>query len=207
MAYKRKESPYYQIRRKRLPGYGDTGVLSSGLKSKRSAEAAERTLEEIAEWALLDAKWTNLLDAVCKSKRITIAQLLQARRDRRLERLCASLSDPLIADVIARLRTRGIDASHRQGFELLERLMPAQARLTYLDAKRITALCHQAEAEGRKRNSVRRTLHRAISTLLREEFGRSERNRSSMMSSMQPSATAETSTCRQAKRRPWCVMH
>lgn len=183
MAYKRKRSPYYQIRRRNLPGYGDTGILSSGFKYKQSAEAVERLLEEIAELALFNPKWTALLDAVCKTRTVTIVQLLQAKRDRKLEHLCANLSDPLLSDLIADRRSRALDRSRRIGFDMLEGTvglmdqLPSPLRLSHLNAKTITAICLKAEAGGRKRNSVRRTLYRAVSTLLREELGKSGRNR------------------------------
>lgn len=37
MPYKRDRSPYYYVRRRRLPGYGDTGRLSSHVTSKKIA--------------------------------------------------------------------------------------------------------------------------------------------------------------------------
>ena len=46
-----------------------------------------------------------------------------------------------------------------------------------LDARVITALCQRAERDGRKRNSVRRYILRAISLLLRHHLGRAERDR------------------------------
>lgn len=176
MAYKRKESPFYQIRRRRLPGYGDTGILSSGFKHRRTAEAAERVLEELAELALFDQKWTKLLDAVCKHKTVSVTELMQAKRDRRLDALSQNLSDPLVLEVINKQRSRGVDKSHRIGYDILESLITPEHRLSHLDSRVILDLCHRAEGEGRKRNSVRRTLYRAISTLIRQEYGKSRRN-------------------------------
>ena len=45
MPYKRRDSPYYYIRRKKLPGYGDTGRISSGVTAKKVAGDMDRALE------------------------------------------------------------------------------------------------------------------------------------------------------------------
>ena len=63
------------------------------------------------------------------------------------------------------------------GLDMLLRYAPTSMRLGELNAKSITSLCVKAEQDGRMRNSVRRTLHRAISMLLRFHLGNAERNR------------------------------
>ncbi len=57
MPYKRDRSPYYYVRRRRLPGYGDTGRHSSQVTSKKIAHDMERLLEDLAQQALLDPTW------------------------------------------------------------------------------------------------------------------------------------------------------
>ena len=63
-AYRRKGSPYWQCRRRRLPGYGDTGQLNSQVRDRRTAERMEHLLEQIAQRALVQPAWYTLLDAV-----------------------------------------------------------------------------------------------------------------------------------------------
>ena len=46
-----------------------------------------------------------------------------------------------------------------------------------MDPKAVLDLCRRAEQSGLKRNTVRRQLHRAISRLLRQEYGEAERDR------------------------------
>lgn len=76
----------------------------------------------------------------------------------------------------------------RLGFDMLRALAPRKARLSYVrEPKNVLDLCRRSERgepvdedgtlSPQKRNSVRRTLYRAISLLLREELGRAERNR------------------------------
>ncbi|MFN3537119.1 MAG: hypothetical protein ACK4Y4_06705, partial [Brevundimonas sp.] len=59
----------------------------------------------------------------------------------------------------------------------LARLHGVEGRVDFIDGGNLAALCRASEAAGRKRNTVRRTLHRAISALLRAEVGNAERNR------------------------------
>lgn len=189
MPYKRPDSPYYYCRRKALVGYGDSGRLSSGVTSKRVAERMERVLEELAERALVEPTWTKLLDAVCKEKTLSLPDLLRARNERRLDGLLAGLHDPDLREAIAAyLASTNKGRMVRLGFDMLRALAPKGARLSYVrDPKNVLAMCRRVETKGWtngdhkgdpiKRNSVRRTLYRAISLLLREELGQAERNR------------------------------
>src|SRR5690606_15784235 len=94
MPYKREGSPYYYVRRRRLPGYGDTGRLSSKATSKAVARRMEQALEDVAQRALLDPSYVALLDAVCREKTLTLADLVLAKSQGRLDALRRSLHDP-----------------------------------------------------------------------------------------------------------------
>ena len=178
MPYKRERSPYYYVRRRNLIGYGDTGRLSSKATSKRIARDMERLLDEIAQHALLDPTWYDLLDAVCRHRTLSLAQLLRAKRTGTLEALKRTLHDPTIDEAVAAFTEAAPPKKAvRAGLDQLLRLTPTGARLSYLDGRTITEMCHRAEREGRKRNSVRRYLLRAISLLLRHHTGRAERDR------------------------------
>lgn len=179
MPYKRPESSYYQIRRKRLPGYGDTGVISTGVRDRRTAERMEHLLDELAERAITEPRWTQLLDAV-KERRITLIELLRAKSTRRLEALLVSLHDPLLSIAVEEYKSSYNPGRQIEyGFDKLLRLAPPASRVSYLTSRTITDLCLECEreGEGRKRNTVRRQLYRAISKLLTWHYGQAERNR------------------------------
>lgn len=178
MPYKRTGSPYYQVRRRNLPGYGDTSILSSRVTAKKLARDMERCLDEVAQRALDDSSWYALLNAVCREKTVTLPELLKAKNTGNLEGLKRSLSDPLLREAIDTYRKLGtFERSTGIGLNMLLHYAPAGMRLGDLTSKRITRLCVQAEQDGRKRNSVRRSMLRAISMLLRFHLGNAERNR------------------------------
>ena len=178
MPYKRKESPYYMIRRRRLSGYGDTGVISTRCTQKKLARDMERALEDVAQKALFDSTYYVLLDAVCKDHSVSLAELLKAKNLGKLESLKQSLNDPLITEVAAAFEeVEKIDRTVRMGLRMLLRYAPATTRTRDLTGKYITDLCIQAERDGRKRNSVHRMMLRAISLLLRFQLGNAERDR------------------------------
>lgn len=188
MPYKRERSPYYYVRRRSLPGYGDTGRLSSKVTSKKLARDMERLLDEIAQRALVDPTWYELLDAVCRERTITLPELLRARRTGALDGLKRSLHDPLLAEAVEAFLTaseqkREIKIGLKHLLHYADEAYGPAARLSMLDGRTITALCRRAEQptkerpQGRKRNSVRRYMHRATSLLLRYHLGRAERDR------------------------------
>ncbi len=183
MPYKRDRSPYYYARRRNLPGYGDTGRLSTRTTSKKVASDMERLLDQIAERALTNPTWYELLNAVCKEKTIGLPELLRAKNAGTLEALKRSLTDPPLTEAVRAFQ----DATSPkrpvlQGLAMLKAYAPPTARLGDLTARTIMDLCLDAErngnnGEGIKRNSVRRTLLRAISLLLRYHLGKAERDR------------------------------
>ncbi|MEM8488470.1 MAG: site-specific integrase [Bacteroidota bacterium] len=178
MPYKREGSPYYQIRKRSLPGYGDTGVLSSRCTDKKLARDMERCLEGIAQKAMPDPSWYALLDAVCRDKSVSLPELLRAQSTGALQALKQGLSDPLLTSAVESFRELASpERSVGIGLDMLVRYAPPGAKLGELTAQNITRLCIEAEKDGRKRNSVRRTMLRAVSMLLRFHIGNAERNR------------------------------
>jgi integrase len=180
MAFRRKGSPFYQIRRKKLIGYGDTGQLSAGTTNKKIADRMEQAIEDLAERALIEPRYRTLLDAVCRDRALEPSSLLASRHD--LDALLVSLTDPKLVDAIDAFE-KGATWSHvtRVGINQLLRYAPAGAKLSFLTAKAITTLCHKAmeapEREGnRQRNTVVRQLKRSISMLLRFSLGNARRD-------------------------------
>ena len=191
MPYKREGSPFYYVRRRKLPGFGDTGRMSSGSTSKAVAHRMEQTLDDIGQRALLDPSWLHLLEALCRQKRLSLHDLLLARSQGRLDALRRSLNDPLLTEAVAAFKAvREPKREVKIGLDQLLGYAPAGVRLSYLTGQTITLLCHRAEREGRKRNSVRRYLLRAISHLLRHHLGKAERER--LFADVEYSAAADT---------------
>lgn len=138
----------------------------------------EDLIEEIAERALLDPTWTDLLDAICEERSITLPEVLKAKNRGTLEHLCRQLTDPHVYEAIEQYREEGRVTSQTDvGLKWLEEELPTSTRLSDLDAQTIMRLLHKAEEGDRKRNSVRRYQMRAISLLLRHHLGNAERDR------------------------------
>lgn len=182
MAFKRPGSTVYQIRRRALAGYGDTGQITSGVRDKRVAERMERALEELAERALVEPRYRQLLEAVCRHD-VSLATLMQARAERRLDALLVTLADPLLQPTCEAMAT-GRDKPTATGLRALPGLLAGQGgdasavRLSaLLDRARVVDALRRAEAAGMQRNSVRRQYLRAISLVLRERVGEAERTR------------------------------
>ncbi|MEM8487398.1 MAG: hypothetical protein AAF564_17740 [Bacteroidota bacterium] len=177
MPFKRKGSPNYQIRKWNLAGYGDTGAISSGTTDKSVAERMEHLLVDLANKALIDPTWRNLLDAICDHK-VKLSDALTAKNTGRLETLKLSLTDPLISDAVQMFKAGSdFDKPTRIGLDELIQ-MAGSERLGVLTGRRITEMCVRAQKlYNQKRNTVHRQLLRAISLLLRFHIGNAERNR------------------------------
>ncbi|MBN4056261.1 tyrosine-type recombinase/integrase [Rhodothermus sp. AH-315-K08] len=180
MAFRRDRSVYYMIRRRKLIGYGDTGQISSRTKNKKIAERMEQAIEDLADRALIEPRYRSLLDAVCRDHTLEPSELLASRHD--LDLLLVTLTDPTMADAVDSFyKGFAVSYSLKIGLNQLLLYAPASARLSFLDAKMITTLCHKAmqapEKEGgRQRNSVVRCLKRAVSQLIRFHLGNARRN-------------------------------
>lgn len=175
-------SPYYYCRRRALPGYGDTGWITSKSRTKKAARDMERLLEELAEKALLEPSWYDLLDAICRSRTVSLPDALRAKREGTLVALRQSLKDPPLDEVIEQFLGGKHSRQIRTGIEQLREVVPPNCRMSYLtDGRRITKLCMAAEVSPkgrrRKRNSVIRYMLRATSKLVTYHYGRAERNR------------------------------
>ncbi|MFW5972830.1 MAG: site-specific integrase [Bacteroidota bacterium] len=179
MPYKRKESPYYQIRKHNLPGYGDTGVLSSKTTVKKVARSMEQTLDEIAAEALISEDYRLLLEAVCRDKTVDLPTLLAHRNRGELHILIGGFSDPRLSTVVDEFRNIWTSRQELTGLDQLLEVVPKGARLSYLyKASNITEICHALErSRSIKRNSVRRYMLRSISKILRHKMGNAERDR------------------------------
>src|SRR5690606_31150585 len=141
MPRKKGNSPYYKVQRKNLPGYGDTGLLSTRTKSLRRAQE----MEDLLEW-LADEEMYDLLDALKPqvrggSGRLTIPKLLRAKKENRLAEVRRGLLDPPLEQALREFAHHVTYENFRRGLRHLLRLTtapggpklaPAGARLSWL---------------------------------------------------------------------------
>lgn len=194
MPFKKPNSPYWKVRCKNLPGYGDTGTLSTRVRSKAIARQMEHLLFEIAEQGLLDARWHGLLDALRPARRgapgrITLPDLMKARSAGRLRELLLRLEDPPLQEAVEEfLKTvpdkTGSDKRVRRAMRRLLELAPkrhhgSKTTLGYLrDGRVIKQMATQIYSEGnRTRNGVLVTFLSPVSMLLVHHYGKAERDR------------------------------
>jgi integrase len=189
--HKRPGSSRWQIKRRNLPGFGDVGVIATGVTQRRVAERMEALLDDLAERALLDASFRLLVEAVL-DRRLTLVDLLGHHTRGDLDGLRSQLNDPPLAGACDRY-VQGARAGQARDLReysvrVLQALLPARARTSALrDARALERVLYAAERgepagptgerRPRKRNSVRRTVLRAASGILDAEFGRAERDR------------------------------
>lgn len=177
MPFKRKNSPFWQIRKYNLPGYGDTGAISSRSKSKAVASRMEELLVDIANKSLIDPSWLVLIEGICQ-RNISLPEVMKAKNQGRLEILRISLNDPEIDTVIETYReVRRVDSSVHNGLTKLSEIA-GKDRMSSLTSKRITSLLIDCESRYNiKRNSVYGKVYRAISSLLEFHYGKAEKLR------------------------------
>lgn len=175
MPYKRARSPYWQIRKK-LVGFGDTGVLVSGVKDRRTAERMEGALESVATMALAEPRYMRVLEAI-RDKTLELPSFYAAFAQQRMPALAQSLTDATLVEACEMARS-GADRQTGIGLDKLLAHYPRRARVSVLlDARGIEKCLLAIEASGVNRNTVRRQVHRAISRVLTQQYGRAERTR------------------------------
>lgn len=151
-----------------LPGFGRVGPWLTGPHAKRDADAVERWLRELALTKPQAVR--GLVD-----RRYSLREAWVAHLEDRLAELELLAGDPQLADVVDRFRGVVTDRRTLDGLDMLLRLAPRNARLGWLtDSKNISDICATAVSEGRRPNSVLRSLYRAIVDLLAYEIGKKQ---------------------------------
>lgn len=178
-AFKRKGRKTYEIE-PTVPGVGYLGRLSTGQRDRRLAGQMETMLHTLA----MDGN-RDLVQMV-KDRRLKLGKLWQAYLDGTLEDLRRERGDPLLADVVEAYRPLAGEREATGLNQLLELAPlveqrkadqedrpPRVLRLSWLaESEHLTLLYAAAVAEGRKANSVRRSLHRAVAGVLKHKLGR-----------------------------------
>ncbi|MBW3627735.1 MAG: site-specific integrase [Gemmatimonadetes bacterium] len=152
-----------------LPGFGRVGPWSTGTANERLAKGVEHFLQDLA---LTDPSAVRgIVEA-----RYSLQDAYIAQREGRLAELKERSGDPPLNEVIRRFEAMVTDRRIQDGLEQLSALAPRGARMSWLtQPKNISDVCASAVAEGRKPNSVKRSLYRAIADLLGYEIGKARR--------------------------------
>lgn len=155
-----------------VEGVGRLPRMSTGTRDKRQAEQMESMLDQLARSGYRDLI-CQLRDGDVKLKEVWAAHMDPKDREAALRALQARKDDPLLSVVVPERKAVVKDARTKDGYDQLLEYAPKDARLSYLlDPNNVTDLYEKAEAAGRMPNSVRRSLHRAVSDLLTRKFTR-----------------------------------
>lgn len=171
MPFKRRGSPFWQVW-PRISGYGRVGPWSTGTRDRARALAIEAMLRE------LPFRGHGDVLKLLRAGEVTLREVYVHHLEGRLPEMVARAADPDVCDVVAAMLGQVTDERVRTGFRDLLELLPAGARLSYLrEPKNVEDLLHARQAQGLRRNSVRRSMYRAISDLLDRELGAAEKSR------------------------------
>lgn len=168
MVFKRPRSPYWYLGPLKA-GAVDVPRLSTKVRDKKVARAMESMLHELA------VSGSDDLVRQVAEKRLSLIELYTARLkgSEALETLRSRANDPSLSDVVATFRPKAADPSIDTGLDQLLRYAPDGARLSWLcEPTNVTDLYARAMGDGRRANTVRRALHRAVADLLTHQIGR-----------------------------------
>lgn len=183
MPFKRKDSDNYYVA-PTVRGYGRLPERSTGTSDLQEAKEIETMLK-----ALPRKGYGNLVEKFIDNE-VGAAELFHAweestdrNRDEDapdpVERLMSGLQDPLLQDVVEEVRPKIKDERVRAGLDQLIHYSEAdkkQVRFSWIQNPRnIEKVCEAALNDGRKPNSVLRSLYRAIADLLKIKLGRRKR--------------------------------
>ena len=165
--FKRTRSPYWQVW-PRVAGYGRVGPYSTGTRDKERARAMETMLRELPMMG-----YGDLIDLL--PSRFTLADLYVAKIQGKLDALRLDIVDISLRAAVNEERRLTHDIRISVGLDHLERLAP-DVRVSWLrDPKNVQRILREREAEGVKRNTVRRDLMGAISAIVGNQFGKREK--------------------------------
>lgn len=147
---------------------------SSGTTRKAEAAAMESTLRELPLMGYADLVERYIEDPALTPAELHAAKLLPGGLDEVRRRA----ADPVLATVVSEAKAGERDVRTLQGFAQLEKILEQKkdARLSLLatpNAVRDMLIAH--EADGRRRNTVRRGLYRALIAVMDRGLGHAKR--------------------------------
>lgn len=161
MVHKRKDRPNegYRVWLTLPQPWGEVGPWQTGLHRKRQAEDVQSWLRETA------VTRPEVIDLLV-SGRFNLRDVWVAKLRGTLDALLLGLSDPLLKDAVEEYRKECKDGRALSGLDQLLEYADPGVRLSWLRGNNIRRVYRQALDAGRKPNSVRRSLYRAICELL-----------------------------------------
>lgn len=170
-AYQRKGRPNegYRIEPV-LPGYGRVGPWQTGFRTKRQANQVEAWIKDVA------LARPEIIDALLR-RDFTLRELWVAKLRGGVDAMMLNICDPSIEAAVRAYRPLCKDERTRTGLDQIVEYAPAGARVSWLQGKNLSEMYQRAVDAGRKPNSVRRSLHRAVSELLLHELKSEGRRR------------------------------
>ncbi len=182
--FKRTGSPYWQVwPTVVVPGEGRRriGPWSTRTKDYARADKMESTLQELPLMG-----YGDVLKMLLR-KETTVQEIYAAKLGGGLDELRSRSGNPLLKDAVGEedqpdsfVATRDDDrvrAGARHIVRLVVEVSGDRApRMSWLkEPKNVEAMLKRREREGLKRNSVRRSLYRAVAELLEREIGRQDK--------------------------------
>lgn len=175
MVTRRKDRPNegFAIRITLPKPWGRVGPWQTGMFTKAKAM-------QVQAWLYDQAIARPLLVDGIVAHRFSLRDAWVAKQRGTLDALIAGVNDPLLVDAVAEYREVCKDERTRDGLKKiahrgddgkLSGYAPAGARLAWLTPVTIRQMYAKEEAKGRKPNSVRRSLHRAVVELLAFKLG------------------------------------
>lgn len=168
MVFRKKDRAHYYTW-PTLPGFGRVGPWSTGATSKRLGDAMEAWLKQTA---LADPETVRGV----VNGHYTLRDAYVASQEGRIDTLKRNVADPPLPEVIQRYERGVNDLRILQGLVQLGELAPKSARFSWLaNPRNITDLLTKARSQGRKTNSVHRSLYAAVKGLLTYEVGNAKK--------------------------------
>lgn len=157
----------------RLKAKKSTGIRVEDDPQGTEADDMAAALRMIHRWGFAD-----LIDRLNDGD-LSVPQLYAAYSDHNgpheaLRKLRQEHTDPSISDYVAEKRSglKPNDQRVQAGFQMLVDLAPSNARISWLNNwENVQGLYAKAVKQGRKPNTVRRSLHRAVAELLKVYLG------------------------------------
>lgn len=170
-AFRIKGTPFYRIE-PTVEGIGRLPRMSTGTRDKKIAEQMEAMLSQLANSGYADLI-VQVRDGHVRLPEVWRAHM-KAPKDRQaaLDALQSRKDDPLLSKVVEDRKPAVRDARVLDGYAQLLEHAPAAARISWLTVPNNISDLYERALATRKPNSVRRSLHRAVSDLLKRRYSR-----------------------------------
>lgn len=164
----------FKIGPKRLPGGIEIGRISTGTHDKRTADAMERAVDELALQG-----WGDLVARLGSDLRLPDLYAAKILGPAALQEIRDAKGDPPLEEVLTRateyIQDERASGGVREIRQLLGRMGERDVSFSWLrKPANLNRLYAEARSTGKVPNSIRRSLHRAVCEILAHELGRGQ---------------------------------